>query len=135
MDADPRVQLVMRYWQEAWSQGRLEVLSEFYAAPFRENDEEHMPESFAEGLVQWRKIFPDFRAEVDQVWTTPDAVITRVIYTGTHQGDFSFLPATGLTFRSGGLDVFEFDTEGKVAQHWHETDHWELFSQLGIKLS
>ncbi|PZS30924.1 MAG: hypothetical protein DLM58_12805 [Pseudonocardiales bacterium] len=134
MDEDPRVQSVLRYWHEAWSQGRVEVLGEFYAATYRENDQELTPESFAGGLLQWREKFPDFRADVDRVWTTSDAVITRVIYSGTHRGDFTFLQATGRAVRASGLDVFEFDTDGKVAQHWHETDHWVLFEQLGVKM-
>lgn len=67
------------------------------------------------------------------MWTTSSAVITRVVYSGTHRGDFTFLPATGRTFRVSGLDVFEFDAGGKVVQHWHETDHWEWFEQLGVE--
>ena len=134
MDEDPRVQSVRRYWDEAWSQGRVEVLSEFYAATYRENDELLTPESFAGHLLRWREKFPDFRVDVDRVWTTPEAVITRVVYSGTHSGDFTFLPATGRAVRCSGLDAFEFDTSGKVVQHWHETDHWELFEQLGVEI-
>ncbi len=134
MDDDPRVQLVRRYWEEAWSEGRTEVLSDFYAATYRENDDEFTPASFAEHLLRWREKFPDFRAEVDRVWTTPETVTTRVIYSGTHRGDFTFLPATGRAVRASGLDVFEFDASGKVVQHWHETDHWELFEQLGVEI-
>lgn len=68
------------------------------------------------------------------MWTTSAAVITRVVYSGTHRGDLTFLKATGRAVRTSGLDVFEFDTDGKVAQHWHETDHWELFEQLGVEV-
>ncbi len=125
------MQLVRRYWADAWSCGRVEVLSQFYAMSFRENDEELTPSQFAGHLLRWREKFPDFRAEVVRVWTTPEAVITRVVYTGTHRADFSFLPATGRSVRSSGLDVFEFDQHDKVVQHWHETDHWNLFEQLG----
>ena len=128
------MQLVTRYWHEAWSQGRVEVLSEVYAATYRENDEECTPELFAGGLLRWREKFPDFRADVDRVWTTAGAVITRVVYSGTQRGDLSFLPASGRTARTGGLDVFEFDSDGKVTQHWHETDHWEWFGQLGVAI-
>lgn len=128
---DARVHLVQRYWAEAWSAGHVGILDQFYAASFRENDEELTPDQFAEHLLRWREKFPDFRADVVRVWSTPEAVMTRVVYTGTHRGDFSFLPATGRAVRSSGLDVFEFDPQGRVVQHWHETDHWELFEQLG----
>lgn len=131
MGDDERQQQVLLYWSEAWSRGRVEVLDQFYSASFRGNDEELTPAAFGVHLLRWRERFPDFTAEVVRVWSTPEAVVTRVLYSGTHRGDFSFLPATGRTVRSSGLDVFEFDEDGKVCQHWHETDHWELFEQLG----
>ncbi len=134
MADDARVQLVRRYWDEAWSRGDVQVLDVFYAARYRENDEELTPEAFAEHLLRWRAKFPDFRAEVQQVWVTPEAVITRVSYSGTQRGDFTFLPAAGRPFRVSGLDAFEFGDDGKVVQHWHETDHWELFAQLGLEV-
>lgn len=132
---DDRVRQVLRYWDEAWSSGRVEVLSEFYAASFQENDDQLTPEQFGEHLLRWREKFPDFRADVLRVWSTPEAVFTRVAYTGTHLGDFSFMPASGRAVRSTGLDVFEFDEQGRVLQHWHETDHWDLFEQLGAMVT
>lgn len=131
MSDDHRVRLVRRYWDEAWSGGDVSVLSTVYADSFRENDRQLTPEEFAGHLLAWRAKFPDFRAAVQQVWETPSAVITRVAYSGTHRGDFSFLPATGRTFTGSGLDAFEFDDSDRVVQHWHETDHWDLFTQLG----
>jgi steroid delta-isomerase-like uncharacterized protein len=128
---DDRVRRVRQYWAQAWSAGDVDLLEQFYADRFRENDDELTPQQFAAHLLAWRERFPDFRAEVVRVWTTPDAVMTRVVYTGTHRADFSFLPATHRSFRSSGLDVFEFDEHDRVVQHWHETDHWELFEQLG----
>jgi len=132
---DPRVESVARYWADAWSAGRVEVLGQFYAGSFRENDAELTPEEFGGHLLRWREKFPDFRAELVRVWSTPETVITRVVYSGTHLGDFTFLPATGRSVRSSGLDVFEFDQQGQVVQHWHETDHWDLFEQLGVTAS
>lgn len=64
------------------------------------------------------------------MWTAPRTVVTRVVYSGTHTGDLQLLPATGKAVRRSGLDVFEFE-QGRVVQHWHETDHWDLFEQLG----
>lgn len=132
---DARVQLLRRYWDEAWSQGSVHVLSDVYAPHYRENDEDLTPEQFSGHLLRWREKFPDFRAEIERYWLSDDAVTTRVMYTGTHLGDFPFLPATGRRVHTSGLDVFEFNDEGRVVQHWHETDHWELFEQLGLGVS
>jgi len=128
------VQKVHRYWDEAWSQGRVEYLSEFYASSFFENEQSLTPQDFAGHLTAWRQKFPDFRAEVDRTFLIDGGVVSRVWYSGTHRGDFSFLPATGRAVRASGLDVFQFNDEGLVVQHWHETDHYELFVQLGATL-
>ena len=132
MSEDARVDQVRRYWEQAWSQGDVSVLHDFYAPSFHENDDELTPEAFGTHLLRWRETFPDFRADVDRVFVASGAVVSRVVYTGTHLGDFSFLPATRRRVRASGLDVFEFGAAGKVVQHWHETDHWELLEQLGV---
>lgn len=111
------------------------MLFEVYAPRYRENDEDLTPQQFCGHLLRWREKFPDFRAEIERFWLTDAAVTTRVVYTGTHLGDFSFLPATGRRVRASGLDVFEFNGNGQVVQHWHETDHWDLFEQLGLGLA
>jgi steroid delta-isomerase-like uncharacterized protein len=128
--ASARVQMVRRYWDEAWTNGETAYLSEFYAPTFRVNDEEETPEGFGDGIRAWRQHFPDFTVDVNDVWESTDAVITRLTFTGTHLGDFRVLPATGRTMQGSGLEVFEFDGS-RVVRQWHETDHWEMFRQLG----
>lgn len=128
-----RVELVRRYWSEVWSQGDTSMLSEFYAPTYRENEQQLTPPEFAGHVTRWRGKFDGFRAEVERVWETSDAVISRVVYSGTHTGDLTLLPASGRSFRCSGLDVFEF-VDDRVVQHWHETDHLELFEQLGAAI-
>lgn len=121
---------VRRYWQEAWTEARVDYLTEFYAPSFRENDATLTPAEFGAGIIGWRKKFPDFAVTVDRIWSWPGGVATRVTFTGTHLGDFTVLPATGRETRQGGLDIFEFDGD-RVVQHWHETDHSVMWDQLG----
>ena len=124
---------VERYWQDAWTDGRVEYLHEFYAPTFRQNHDTLTPNEFGDAILAWRLKFPDFTVAVDRMFTWPSCVATRVTFTGTHRGDFQVLPATGRTIRVGGLDIFEFD-EGLVVQHWHETDHFDMFVQLGATI-
>ena len=129
--AEPALeQKVRRYWQEAWTEARVDYLHEFYAPTFRENDETLTPGEFGGHIITWRQKFPDFAVTVDRIWSWPGGVATRVIFTGTHLGDFKVLPATGRETRQAGLDIFEFEGE-LVVQHWHETDHSVMWDQLG----
>lgn len=122
--------LVRRYWWEIWTEGRFERAGEFYAARYRENLEEGTPEEFAAGGATWRGHFADFTATVEELFSCGGRVVSRVTYRGRHVSDFRALPATGRTFEHAGLDIFEIE-DGRIVQHWHETDHWVLWRQLG----
>lgn len=127
-------QRIERYWREVWTEGRFEVASEIYAPTFRENlDPPTTPEAFAAGAAAWAAHFTDFRVDIEELFSAGNRVISRVTYRGTHTGDFKRVPARGRAVAVSGIDIFEFEG-GRVVQHWHETDHLELFQQLGAEL-
>jgi steroid delta-isomerase-like uncharacterized protein len=124
---------IRRYWQELWTEGHTEIAAEIYAPTYRENRETLTPAEFAEHAAAWRAHFENFTITVDEIFSCGERVITRVSAEGTHTGDFRILPATGRSYELSGIDIFEF-VDGRVVQHWHETDHLELFTQLGAEL-
>jgi predicted ester cyclase len=130
--ADENAQSVRRYWGELWSKGNLDVAADFYAPTYRENGVALTPEEFATGARSWLDKFEDFSAEVQKLFSCGDNVIvSRVRYRATHVRDFRALPATGKTTDMTGIDIFEFDANGRVVDHWHEADHLLMFQQLG----
>jgi predicted ester cyclase len=104
---------IRRYWQELWTEGHTTIAAEIYAPTYRENQQTLTPVEFAEAAAAWRAHFENFTITVDEIFSCGDRVITRVSGGGTH--------------------IFEF-VDGRVVQHWHETDHLELFTQLGAEL-
>jgi steroid delta-isomerase-like uncharacterized protein len=124
---------VRRYWRDVWTDGDVSGVGAFYAPTFRLNGEATTTEEFAEGVISWRAHFPDFGVSVDQLFSCPGIVVTRVLYRGTHEGDFKNVPATGRSIEVSGIDIFRF-REGKVVDHWHEADHLEMFRQLGAEV-
>ena len=128
-------QSVRRYWDELWSKGNLDVAADFYAPTYRENGVELTPQEFAKGARSWMDKFEDFSVEVQKLLTCGDNVIvSRVRYRAKHVGDFKAVPATGKTTDMTGIDIFDFDENGRVVDHWHEADHLLLFQQLGAEL-
>lgn len=125
--------IIRRYWQDLWTEGRVELASEVYAETYRENSETSTPAEFAQHAARWRAHFKDFTVSVDELFSCAHRVITRVTYRGTHIGDFSMLPARGRSFELTGIDIFEF-ADSRVVQHWHETDHLQMFQELGAEL-
>ena len=129
----PDEETIRRYWDEIWSEGRFDLAGEVYAPRYRENLHDRTPEEFAAGAARWRAHFSGFRIDVEELFSVEHRVITRVTYRGTHTGDFTWLPAQGGEYALSGIDIFEFEN-GRVVQHWHETDHLDLFEQLGAEL-
>lgn len=124
---------VRRYWQDVWTTGDVGGVAAFYAPTFLLNGDETTTEEFAEGVVAWRAHFADFGVGVDQLFSCGDIVVSRVLYRGTHTGDFERVPATGRSLHVSGIDIFRF-RDGKVGEHWHEADHLEMFRQLGAEV-
>ncbi len=132
MTESPSERSVQRYWDEVWSKGNAMAVGEFYAPIFRLNGEQTSVEEFSENAERWLDHFSDFGVEVDKLFVCGSVVVSRVIYRAKHSGDFNTVPATGKTFELSGIDIFEFRA-GRVTSHWHETDHLDMFQQLGAE--
>jgi predicted ester cyclase len=126
-------QRVRRYWEGFWSKGDRSAVDELYAPTFRLNGEELGRDEWLAEAESWRAHFTDMSVEVDRLFSCGETVVSRVVYRGRHSADFKLVPATGKEFELTGLDVFEFE-EGCVVDHWHETDHLDLFRQLGAEI-
>jgi steroid delta-isomerase-like uncharacterized protein len=75
--------------------------------------------------------FPDLHAEIHDVIAEGDLVAARVTYTGTHQGEFVGIPATGRTTTTSGVCWFRMEG-GKQAEHWGGPDMLSFLQQLGV---
>lgn len=124
---------VRSYWEGVWTKGDIGDVAAFYAPAFLLDGEQTTTEQFAEGVAAWRGHFPDFGVTVERLFSCRDIIVTRVIYRGTHEGDFKSVPATGRSIEVSGIDIFRF-RDGKVVEHWHEADHLEMFRQLGAEV-
>jgi steroid delta-isomerase-like uncharacterized protein len=75
--------------------------------------------------------FPDLHAEVHDVIAEGDLVAARVTNSGTHQGNFVGIPATGRQARVSEVDFFRMQ-DGRQAEHWGGPDMASLLQQLGV---
>lgn len=78
----------------------------------------------------FRETFPDLEATVHQMIAEDDLVAVRNTYTGTHDGDFMDIPATGETVTFDGMVFFRVE-DGRVAETWGLVDTLGLMQQLG----
>lgn len=81
-----------------------------------------------EGLI---RAFPDLRIEIEQILASGDSVVTRMRATGTHQGSFAGIAATGKSISMQACSVVEI-RNGKAVRGRLYADNATLFQQLGV---
>jgi steroid delta-isomerase-like uncharacterized protein len=74
--------------------------------------------------------FPDFEIEVHDMLQDGDKVAARVTFSGTHQGDFMGVPASGNRVEWAVIDILQFRGDQAVA-HWGVMDMAAAMAQMG----
>lgn len=86
------------------------------------------------GFVQFfREIFaaiPDFRYTLLKIVAEDDLVFMYSRTTGTHQGAWLGMPATGNKLDFTVVDIFRLQ-DGLIAEHWDVADTLTLFTTIG----
>ena len=127
----------MRRLYELISAGDIDGFGDLVADDFVEHDELPLPglEPTKEGVKQlfhiYRAGFPDLRMEPEDVLVSGDKVVARVRGTGTHQGEFMGMPATGKSVDVQLIDIIRFGNNGLALEHWGVFDALKMMQQLG----
>jgi steroid delta-isomerase-like uncharacterized protein len=120
---------------ELLSAGDIDGFGELVAEDFVEHEETPGLEPTREGVKglfhMYRTAFPDLRMEAEDVLVSGDKVVARVRATGTHQGEFIGMPATGKSVDVQLIDIIRFGDDGLAHEHWGVFDALALMQQLG----
>jgi steroid delta-isomerase-like uncharacterized protein len=116
--------------------GDLDAFGELLADDFVEHEESPGLEPTKEGVLEffrmYRQGFPDLRMEPQDILVSGDKVVTRVQATGTHQGEFLGIPATGKGIDVQLIDIVRFNGDGLATEHWGVFDALTMMQQLGV---
>ena len=74
--------------------------------------------------------FPDLECHIEDMTTDGDKVWARARLTGTHQGEFMGVAATGNRVEFEVIDIGRFE-DGKGVEHWGVSDAMTLMMQIG----
>lgn len=77
------------------------------------------------------RAFPDLHAAIEDVITAGDKVVYRNKVTGTHQGEYRDVPATGRSVAYDEIFIVRF-AGGRIAEIWGVVDVFAQLKQLGI---
>ena len=87
-----------------------------------------------EGLKQAFQIFWDAtpgQHVIEEQVAEDDKVVTRLTVHGTHEGDLPGIPKTGNKMEMTAVAIHRI-ADGKIAEHWSNTDELALLQQLGV---
>jgi steroid delta-isomerase-like uncharacterized protein len=115
--------------------GDIDGFGELLAEDFVEHEEMPGLEPSKEGVKQlfhtYRAAFPDLRMETQDVLVSGDKAVARVRATGTHQGEFLGMTATGKSIDVQLIDIIRFGDDGLAREHWGVFDALAMMQQLG----
>jgi steroid delta-isomerase-like uncharacterized protein len=136
MSADQNIQLMRRWFQEVWNEGRIqtvhELLSPDAVARGQRGAEAEIrgPEEFVKFVEEIRGAFPDIKVEVEDIFGADDKVVPRWSAIMTHTGDALGLPPSGRTVRSRGITIARI-VDGKIVEGWDNWDQLGMLEQIG----
>lgn len=125
----------MRSLYELISTGDIDGFGDLLAEDFVEHEEMPGLERSKEGVMQlfhmYRTGFPDLRMEVEDLLVSGDKAVARVRATGTHNGEFMGMPASGKNVDVQLIDITRFGDDGLAHEHWGVFDALSMMQQLG----
>jgi predicted ester cyclase len=129
--------LIRRYFEaiDATCQtGNAALIDEFLAPDFVE----HNPvPGIPPTRERWKQVFLMFDAAtpgthvVEDLIAERDKITGRITAYGTHVGELFGIPATGKQIRMSAIAIWRI-RDGKIIEHWHESDNLGLLEQLGV---
>jgi steroid delta-isomerase-like uncharacterized protein len=121
---------------DAVNNGHLEKFPEFFAAGVHDHDpapdQGPGPEGFIKFFTQFRAAFPDLKIAVEHLTADDDSVAIAYTVTGTQQGPFQGIPATGKKIKARGVQIAKFDAHAKIIERWGSSDEAGIMQQLGV---
>lgn len=135
MPAEENRAVIRRAYEEVWNQRNVAVVDEIAAEDFLNHaappDRQRGRQSLKDVVRMFERAFPDFRYEVLDVIAEDEKIAVRDVLTGTHDGDFMGISATGNQVTMEAIHIYRF-SEGQLAEHWVARDDLGMMRQLGV---
>ena len=135
MSMDNKV-IIERLYEEIWNHRNLEFLnlliSPSHALHGPQFDGRAIgPEAYKQAIEMYMVAFPDIRFTPEELIAEGEKVVCIWTMTGTHQGEFRGIPATGKKISVDGITIHHI-TGGKIMDSYVSLDMWGMMQQLSV---
>ncbi len=140
MSIERNKEIVRRFYDEVWNQGRLAAADELFAPHFRDTDAPPDvppgPQGVKEFVALNLRRLPDLRYTLDELIAEGDLVAAVWTATGVNTGDLDRrqqppLPPTGRRVAWRGVTVFRL-AEGQIVAYHITQNLLGVFRELGL---
>jgi steroid delta-isomerase-like uncharacterized protein len=130
-------EVVKRHIEEL-NKGNIEIFKELFApeCEFYYPSNRPKPISIEQniaGIKMGIRAFPDFNQRIEELFAVGDRVIVRLTATGTHEGDFPGIPATGKKIEYSAIIIIRIEN-GIIVEEKIEADILGFYQKLGMEL-
>src|SRR5262245_33042086 len=135
MQAQELKQLNERFNEEVFRRHRVDAIDELLTEDFVEHTPAPGQATDRQGTKQFIALmleaFPDLDFSIDRQIAEGDTVSSVGMMTGSHQGEFMGVPATGRPVSVRVMDTGRV-RGGRFSEHWGLVDTPTLMGQLGV---
>jgi steroid delta-isomerase-like uncharacterized protein len=137
MPAKQNIQLMRRWFQEVWNEGRTQTVYDLLSpnsvarGQTGPQHEIHGPAEFVQFVQRIRAAFPDINLTIEDAIEAQDKVVVRWLGVMTHSGDSLGIPATDQPVRITGISIARI-LNGQIVEGWDNWDQLGMWEQLGV---
>jgi len=114
--------LVRSYYEQVINGRDLDAVGDYFA-------DERIVAGVQRGCFSYFQAFPDLHVALDELIAEGDRVFLRSTMTGTHDGEYKGIPATGRHIATEAAEVFRV-SDGTFIGYWCQTNVAGLMRQL-----
>jgi steroid delta-isomerase-like uncharacterized protein len=134
MSVEDNKAILKRIFDEIWNKGNLDLIPELISPEYvghSPQGENRGIEDYREGISTTRAAFPDLHMSIDFIIGEDDYLASQVTMTGTHQGEYMGIPATGkkVTYKHA---LFTHIKNGTSVEATPFGNALSFYQQLGV---
>jgi len=128
-------ELVRRFYEECWNQGKVDRMDQYIAKDCRYHDPVFPAmapgvDSLKRHITMCRNAFPDLRFTLDDIIAERGEVVVHWTANGTQEGQFLGIAATRKIASVGGTSIYRMKNQ-RIVEQFSDWNLLTLLEQLG----